>query len=245
MLQAFMELKQIYKGFDEGAKYIEGVIKTPICIEKCGMCCKHNTVPSTTIEALYAASILTGTGIVEEAVRRSEDWLLKRHPEALSYEGMVSGRFVPAKNIEELHALQSGQCPFLGDDMNCTIWAGRPAVCRAYGVTRGSGGFCPRPLGYGESASKQLVVSSDGLRKDWEDFKLSTGFRNPEWMKSGLLPTMIYRAARNADFYRLIKENRIASAKIIGMNIDMNIMWQPQVDAIEKGMDPELALVRC
>ena len=240
MLNTFIELRKIYKGFDSVKAELEDVIKTPACIDHCGRCC--TTTQSTTLEALYAASILTGTGKLTDAVQRAENWLLAKHPVAITYEGMLQG-FANPRITYEYNFLAMDRCPFLGEQMECTVYDARPAVCRAYGITRTAAGLCPRPLGRGESISRMAYVDSN-LRETWEDFKKLAGRKNPEWLTSGFFPTMLYRAARNKEFYNLIKDNKIATAKVIGINVDNTIMWDTQVQAMQRGEFPDLAITK-
>ena len=241
MIQQFKALRNIHRNFDDACATLEQTLGTSICIAKCGRCC--STVSCMTIEALNIVSYLLGQGQLASTLQAAEDWLVTRHSEAPSYEGMIAGRFVPPKIRDEWYDLSQMQCPFLSTDLTCTIHEVRPLVCRSYGVTRRAGVYCPRPLSKNESYSKQGYIDSPELRADVEHFCTTTKRKNPEWAIRGFLPTMLYRAARDAEFRKLIKDNRIASAKVIGMDVDVNIMWQPQVEALHKGVLSELAVL--
>jgi hypothetical protein len=95
----------------------------------------------------------------------------------------------------------------------------------------------------GESETKHLYAEMPELRQAIEDYRVMCKKKNSEWLTTSFIPTMLYRAARPEEFRKLVKDNRIATAKIIGFDVDMNIMWQPQVDQIDMGVMPDLALM--
>lgn len=240
MIDAFGKLHKFYRGFGSAERQLENTIGRSICISGCGKCCQANTVRCMTIEAMNAVSILTGTGELTKVMSIAEGWLLERHHEAPTYEGMISGRFVPAKIKEEAGVLASLPCPFLSETKQCLIHGARPLVCRAYGVTRITTGFCPRPPGKGETWSEYMYMQAPQLQTDIHKFKESYRVTHPEWVIFGFLPAVLYRAGREEKFRKLVRDNRIASAKIIGTHLDETLMWQPLVEAIKKGVSPDM-----
>lgn len=242
MIKTFETLRRFYQEIDNAGRYLEEIIGKPICISNCGKCCSANTIQSSTIEAMYAVSVLTGTGKLDNVIKLCEGWLLDHHKEAPSFEGMIEGKFIPSKIKDEFESISKLPCPFLGLDLKCMVHEARPLVCRTYGITRTGSGFCPRPPGKGETQSQFMYLQAGELRTAIDAFKRSIGEDHPEWTIYGLFPTLIYRAAKEKEFHRLVSDNRIASAKIIGTQLDTTLMWQPQLDAIKRGLTPDLAL---
>jgi len=239
MIGAFLNLREIHQVFDAAEHILEEHIGTPICMSKCGICCQHTVPPFMTIEAINAVSYLTGMGQLTKMVSIAEGWLLEKHSFATLYEGMPRGWASP-KLKEEWASVSGSQCPFLGQDVRCLLYKVRPLTCRSFGVTRDNSDICPRPLGRGESATLRRYIPADMLRdkiascrKEWEK-------KNKTWIISGLAPTMLYRVAEPEKFKNLVDSNRIASAKIIGIEHETSLMWQPQVIALRDGMAPDL-----
>ena len=192
-----------------------------------------------TIEAINAVSVLTGTGKLKEAVAVAEGWLLERHKQATSYEGMPVGKVSPQIR-DEWRALSVSQCPFMTEDKRCLIHQVRPLACRAFGVTRDAAEICPRPPGKGETLTQRIVIKSDAFKKTVDAFTDSCKNKNPEWIIRGFVPSLLYRAAEPEKFRKMVKDNQIATAKAIGINYDVSLMWQPQVEALRSGMSPDL-----
>jgi Fe-S-cluster containining protein len=239
MLEALIRLDEVQKGFDGAASYLEKELKTPICTG-CGKCCENNTPVSSTIEAINAVSILTGNGKLGEALKMANAWLLERDNKATSYEGLIAGSFVPAKIMDEYSNLLVSQCPFYTHEKTCFIHEVRPFACRAFGVTKSNTGFCNRPEGIGESLTKHLYVNSPDLMNVHKKLKDMCYKKNKSWMVTGLFPTLLYRAAMQKEFYELVKDNKIPSAKIIGADIDTALLWEVQKEAIDAGINPDL-----
>lgn len=240
MLEAFRKLHQFHTAFDEAQRRLEETIGKPTCMSGCGLCCETNTPSCMIIESIDAVSILTGSGKLGKVLSITEGWLLERHNEAPSYDGMLVGCFVPPKIRDEFAALNRLRCPFLLDTKECLIHDARPMVCRAYGVTRSSMGGCPRAPGKGETLTQFMYMQVPGLMADIHGFKEHYRGSHREWVTFGFLPTLIYRAAREKQFRDMVRDNRIATAKIIGTELDQTLMWQPQIEAIQKGMGPDL-----
>lgn len=241
MINAFIYLGKIHKAFDIAADYLEDEIGTPTCISNCGVCCEHNTPPMMTIEAMNAISVLAGKGIValHKTIDVAEDWLIEKNPFATLYEGMPIG-YPGEKIMTEWRELQLTQCPFLSEKKQCIIHSVRPLVCRAYGVTRDSADVCPRPLGKGESITKRAYLPAEKIRGMVKDFREQCEKENKTWIISGMVPTLIYRTSREDKFRKMIHDNQIASAKVIGVDFEHTLMWQPQMDALRSGTNPDL-----
>lgn len=240
MIEAFSKLRQFYRTFDAAAVLLERTTGKSACISGCGRCCEMTSC--MTIEAMNAVSILMGDGKLGRAVSIAEGWLLERHSEAPSYEGMLAGSFVSPKIRDEYVALTRLPCPFLTEAKECSIYEARPMSCRSYGVTRSSAGLCQRPPGKGETMTQLMYINSPDLVNHIRTFKEKYRCSHPDWIVYSFLPTLIFRAAREEQFRKLVRDNRIATAKIIGTDIDQTLMWQPQVDALQRGMSPDLVV---
>jgi len=240
MIRAFQTLRQLYDGFAGAETALGNSIGRSPCMSGCGRCCEVNTVQCLTIEAMNAVSLLTGLGKLRKAVDIAEGWLLEHHKEAPSYEGMVVGRFLTPELREEYTRISKLPCPFLQADKRCLIHEARPFVCRAYGVTRTTSGFCTRPPGKGETLTQFQYIQAPELKQDVDAFRAWLKRNHQPWVVSGFLPTLIYRAAEEKKFRGLVRDNRIASAKIIGVDIDTTLMWQPQLEKLQLGVMPDL-----
>lgn len=239
MLKAFMELREIQQVFEDAAEVLEEDIGTPICLPSCGLCCQHNLPMWKTIEAIHAVSVLTGTGRIKQAVGIAENWLLDKHKEATLYEGMPVG-FASPKLREEWHLMAQSRCPFLMDDMSCFIHDVRPLVCRAFNVTRDGSEICPRPLGKGEDQTHRRYIPASILKQKIQEWEEKCRRKNKSWLIAGFIPTTFFRAAKERKFRDYVHDNRIASAKLIGTEMDTSLMWQPQLDALRSGISPDL-----
>lgn len=240
MIRAFRKLHQFYRGFDGAADCLEQTIGKSVCQSGCGKCCEANIPKCMTIEAINAISILLGEGKFTQTVSIAEGWLLERNNEAPTYEGMPSGRFITTQLRLEYEALAKQPCPFLAETKQCLIHSARPLICRSFGVTRTGGGFCPRMPGKGETLTQHMYIQAPGLQQDIRAFKEFYQVGHPEWIIFGFLPALIYRAAEENKFRNLVRDNRIASAKLIGTQLDTTLMWEPQEEALSAGMAPDL-----
>lgn len=241
MIEAFIKLRRIHRVFDLAEKTLEEDIGKPTCISSCGLCCQHNTPQWMTIEAIQAISVLTGAGRLQKAMSDAEGWLLEQHQQAKTYEGMPVGWASPRVR-EEYNALAVTQCPFLNGDMRCSIYEVRPLTCRAFGVTRDNADTCPRPPGRGETITQRRYIQAPVFRKMVDEWRHECQGKNPTWVTAGFVPTLLFRAGNEKKFRELVKDNKIASAKIVGVDYETTLMWQPQVNAIRRGVMPELAL---
>jgi len=242
-IKAFMDLQKIQGHFKIAAGYLEKQIEASVCVPNCGLCCKCNTVPAMTIEAMNIVSVMSGEARLKEVLDIAENWLLEKHSFTPSYEGMPIG-LSSEKIKNEWMAMQSNQCPFLNEQLQCVIHSARPLVCYAYGVTRDAIDVCPRPLGRGESSTHHAYVDSTVIRKELREYRNRCTEENKTWVIAGPLPTMIFRAAREKEFRIMVHDNRIASAKLVGVEFETTLMWQPQMNAIREGISPELAMMQ-
>jgi len=239
MIRAFLELREIYRVFEAAEEVLKEDIGVPLCLPNCGICCMCNVPPFMTIEAINAVSYLTGTGRLRGIVSIAEGWLLEKHNFATIYEGMPRGWASPRLR-DEWHAVIRSQCPFLGPHKQCLIYEVRPFTCRAFGITRDNSEICPRPLGKGESLTQRRYIPAPRLREAIEAFRKRCEKKNTSWIISGSAPSAFYRCAEPEKFKKLVEDNRIASAKIIGIEYETSLMWQPQVDALRMGVSPDL-----
>ncbi len=242
MLKAFHGLRQIHKMFGEAESALVESIGRPICLPKCGRCCMVNTPTMSSIEAIHAASVLTGTGRLRGVLAIAEGWLVERDGNLTLFEGRPLGWMKP-KLIEEWQKVTFSQCPFLSAERGCHIYDVRPLTCRSWGVTRHTGGVCPRPLGRGETAVQQMVVDGlDTIKPAVDKWKQDCRTRKPEWMVYASAPSVIMFAADPSKFKELVADNKVPSAKLVGMDIDTSLLWQPQMDAMLRGESPEIVL---
>jgi len=230
MVEALASLSRIHRVIDAETLTLETHLGVPVCIPNCGKCCE--TVLAHRIEADFAISAMIGEGKFHQMVSRCEGWLLERHKEAQIYEGPLVG-IVRAQIAEEWHKIINLPCLFLESDKSCLIYSGRPLVCRAFGVTHAPGptpDFCPRPLGVGESQRRRGYVDSQQLQQEVKT--LLAGLMDKEWATSGWLPAIIYREACPDKYKALVADNKVASAKLIGVTQDYGLLWQEQLEAI-------------
>jgi len=239
MIRAFLDIREIHKVFDAAEDVLKQDIGIPICLPNCGLCCMQNVPKWMTIEAINAVSVLTGMGKLRGIVSIAEGWLLEKDKNATLYEGMPRGWASP-KLRDEWQAVSRSQCPFMGPDKGCLIYEVRPFACRAFGVTRDNSDICPRPLGRGESLSQRCYIPADRLRDRIEDFREECEGKNKAWIISAFAPTAFYRAAEEERFRQLVLDNKIPSAKLVAIEFEVSLMWQPQVDSLRGGVSPDL-----
>jgi len=239
MIEAFAKLRQFGLAFEQLDMRLQEAVGKPTCVSGCGRCC---TIPSCMIiESMNAVSTLMGEGKLTKAVAIAEGWLLERHSEAPSYEGMLAGCFVPPKIKDEFAALAQLPCPFLTETKECSVYSARPLTCRAFGVTRSSMGICNRAPGKGETLSQFNYVQAPRLRAEIDKFRVRYHEEHKEWVTYSFFPTLLLRAANEKKFRELVNDNRIATAKIIGTEIDQTLMWQPQLSDDLKNRQAKIA----
>jgi len=231
MIESLLGLEKIYRQFDAAGGNLERQLGVSICQPGCGKCCEITVPVIWRIEAVYAISKALGVEIYERMVSDAEGWLLDRHKCTPTYEGPKPG-YLNDKVKDEFYALIKTHCPFHDIDMSCYIHSGRPMVCRAYGVTHMPGpnpDSCPRPLGIGETESTRAWVDIPNLKT--QVLSLMGSLNDPDLRVCGLLPTAIFKLAHPDKYQDYIEDNRIASAKLIGLpNQYIGMITQEQME---------------
>ena len=233
VLNELLALREIHKGFQDAADTLAASLNVPICVG-CGQCCRDNTPLAFQIEGIWAVSSLIGAGQLQDAESIAEGWLLERHRQTPTYEGMPRG-YVNPKVSQEFNNLHRLSCPFLSGENRCSIYIARPLPCRAFGVTRIASPNCQRPQGTSEQVLSKAYVDGEGaefgLRSALDVLIRETG---PERMACGLFPTLLFRHANPDKFYAYVADNRIASAKLLGSPFTPALLWQGQLDRLAK-----------
>lgn len=242
MLQAFLELRSLQQVFDAATGVLEDSLGAPVCIRKCGYCCINNTPMASIMEGINLVSINAfQSKKLKKLVEVAEGWLLEPHNNTV-YKGVPFG-FQAGEIMEDWTRTVHSQCPYMEENKDCILYENRPLVCRAYGVFRDVEG-CPRPLGKGESTIRHAIIDSDQVRPLVKEFYDSCASRQPVWAIRCFIPTVIFRAANPEKFQEYIADNKIASAKLLGMDIDTSLMWQPQLDELRKGSSPDEVIMQ-
>lgn len=89
-----------------------------------------------------------------------------------------------------------------------------------------------------------MVVDGTPIKEQVGTFKANCREKNKTWTNWGVVPTMLFRVAEPDRFKYLVQSNHIASAKIIGIEFDTTLMWQPQMEALRRGVNPDLLVRR-
>ena len=237
MLQAFLDLRSLQKVFDAATGVLEHSLGAPICPRGCGRCCECNTPMASIIEGINLVSItLLNEAKVKRLVQTAEGWLLEPHGNKV-YKGVPVG-FQSGEIMDDWLRTTRAQCPYMEPTKDCMLYKDRPLVCRAFGVFRDGVDICPRPLGKGETSIKHAIIDSRQVKPLVREFYDNCKKRQPVWAIRSFVPTVIFRAASPKKFKEYIEDNKIASAKLIGMDIDTSLMWQPQLDKLRKGITP-------
>lgn len=228
MVEALASLSQIHKAIDLERLELEAQLGVPVCVPNCGKCCE--TVLAHRVEADFAISVMIGQAKFQEMVALCEGWLLERHKEAQIHEGPPFG-MVRLEVATEWNSVKDIECAFLTSDKRCAIYSARPLVCRTFGVTQAGPApdWCIRPLGVGESESRRGYIDNQELKQVVKAFL--DGLPDKDWATMGWLPTIIYREACPEKYRALVADNRIASAKLIGLTEDYTLLWQEQIQA--------------
>ena len=228
MVEALASLSQIHKVIDAERLALETQLGVPICVANCGRCCE--TTLAHRIEADFVISAVIGEGKFQEMISLCEGWLLEKHKEAQIYEGPIFGMVRP-ELANEWNSVKDIPCPFLDSDKSCLIYGGRPLVCRAFGVTQAgpTPDWCIRPLGMGEGENRRGYIDNQQLKQLVKTFVEELPDR--DWATMGWLPSVIYREACPEKYKALVADNKIASAKLIGLTEDYTLLWQEQIQA--------------
>jgi Fe-S-cluster containining protein len=234
MIRAFKDLHDLHVVLDAGERLLEETIGVSTCVSNCGKCCEQNTTQCMAIEALNMVSALL---TVEQSVDLAEGWLLENQGIKI-FRGVPTG-VIPPDMHQEWAKLTKTQCPFLKDDKSCQIYSQRPITCRTFGVYRDNFGIdCPRAIGKGETLTRHAVVDSSMVIPLHRTFTRNCELKNPQWVIHGFVPSLLFRAAKPDKFRAYIADNKIASAKLIGMNMNIDLLWQNQVDDLRRGVSP-------
>ena len=92
--------------------------------------------------------------------------------------------------------------------------------------------------------TQKAIVEGDAFRNLVDEFKAGIKRRRPDWVIAGNWPTIIMRCGDEEKFKRMIADNKIPSAKLIGVDIDTSLVWQNQLDQLRAGVSPDLVVAR-
>lgn len=105
-------------------------------------------------------------------------------------------------------------------------------ACRAYGVTHMPGmtpDYCPRQLGINETRERRAYVDIPGIKELVLNFVQRMS--NQDMRVCGLLPTAIFKLAKPDKYRDYIEDNKIASAKLIGLPYQyLGLITQEQME---------------
>lgn len=224
MLEMLTGLLRAYKVYDQAEEMLRKKAGIDACVRGCGKCCEVNTPQMMGVEALNAVSILASLGKLTQVVEVAEGWL--EEPGGCQvYTGKPFG-LLPPQLIQEWNMLATQQCPFLLPTKDCMLHTARGLVCRSYGVFRAPAYFCKRPVGKGETLTQRTAIQpTPEFVADLKDFKAYCLEKNPALGRSGFLPTMIVRAAKPEYFQKKAHENVWPSAKLIGHDEELDLLW--------------------
>jgi len=90
--------------------------------------------------------------------------------------------------------------------------------------------------------TQRIFIPADDLRNRIDSLRAQWKMKQPAWIISGPIPTVLFRAAEPEKFKRMVMDNTAASAKIIGVDYETSLMWQSQVNALRKGVSPDVAV---
>lgn len=243
MLQAFLHLRDLQRVFDAATGVLEENLGTPICRRSCGLCCQVNTPMASIIEGINLVSIdMMNQKKIKRLVETAEGWLLEPHGNTV-FKGVPFG-FQANEIMDDWKRTARMPCPYLEENQDCMIHKDRPLVCRAFGVFRDAADICPRPPGRGETLTQHAIIDSNRVRPLVKEYFDDCKKRQPVWAIRCWIPTVIFRAASPQKFKEYIEENKIASAKLLGMDIDTSLMWQPQLDELRHGKTPDQVITR-
>lgn len=234
LLKRLNALEGIHRLYQKAEDELVSHIKAPICVERCGKCCKENTPMVWGIEIEAIASFLLGQGpLLDEVLDRCEGWLLDN-------EGPISSPRHLARNIplllQRAHEAMVKQCPMLTQEMQCAIYTMRPLSCMAFGVTTYPEN-CPRPLGLGETSN--LKAYNQGMipvvKKALNDLLVSSA-EDAFCVTVGFLPTLLMSRLRSSAF-----TNIVDSGKVDPVKLARNRIHSPSILSAEQQLDLSLA----
>lgn len=184
----------------------------PLCTTGCTECCH---VPSVRyLEADFLASWMLGNPVLTKPMLdKCEEWLLRPKRQALEFNPKDQKGLLQA-----ISEIRQEPCPFLNRDESrwrCTIYDGRPLVCRSIGTTILPPRSCKRQLGIGESTSHKAYIGGEiatGLRKIFSEL---LKIASPEKSAYGFLPALLYARLRGDKLVNLIDSGKVSLVRVI------------------------------
>jgi len=236
-LDYWAALDRVYASFGEAARRVEAATGQPICVPDCGMCCKDNTIHCYGVEAEYIASFLLGTPArLKLALDACRDWLTRpRKSGQWTYGRKVTPElWQQLVDKGELMAALTEPCPFLLDDKKCLIHDCRPAVCRAYGVTRLPGKDCPRPVGINESSDARCWWDPHHPSLPVFDMMQAclAKVKEQRYQRQGFLPAMLFERFYAKELAGMLDDGRVPLVKLgVGVGQGYMLLWQEEMEA--------------
>ena len=228
LLRRLTVLEALHGLYQQAEGELTRHIGVPICMDKCGKCCQHNTVMVWGIEVERIASCLVGQrNVLNEVMERCERWLLHDNGVVPSPTQLAKN---PLKVIQAGNELVKKLCPLLQDDMKCLIHVCRPLACRAYGVTTYPVD-CPRPPGFGEDPSRKAYNRGMGERVKVAFHELMKDFGENDRQSAtvGFLPTLLMAKLRADRFAGLVDSGMVHPVKLSrGFMASPTILWESQ-----------------
>lgn len=234
LLKRLSALEGIHRLYEKAEDELVSHIRAPICVEKCGDCCKKNTPMVWGIEIEAIASFLLGQGeLLDEVMDRCEEWLLDNQGPILSPQQL--SRNLP-QLFQRAHEVMVKQCPMLTEEMQCAIHTMRPLPCMAFGVTTYPVN-CPRPLGLGETSNRKAY--NEGMipvtKKALNDLLVSSA-EDDFCVTVGFLPTLLMTRLRSGAF-----TNAVDSGKVDPVKLVRNRIHSPSILSADQQFDFSLA----
>lgn len=238
----WIPLEALHQGYSAAQRILERNIGRPVCVEHCGACCQHATPLAYGFEAEYAVTHLMAHPRLGEILTRIRDWLT------------APGKWVPTsamrgtKEIDlqpDLAVALNGRCPFLADDMRCMVHAGRPLVCRSYGVTHMPNRWCPRGVGLGEVGDTRTFIDPDDQRLPLRPFfnELKASVLERRFSRWAFFPTMIYERLRADDLAGLVDDSKVPLVKLYqNWGRSPMMLWQEDVEAAWQAEGADLSI---
>lgn len=250
LLKHWSQLDVLYAMYGQAQREIERITGVPICRSGCALCCKESSVFSLGIEAEYAASMLLGqSALLKPALERIREWLTK--PGKYTYGKSITGEVLGEK-WGELVSIAREPCCLLNDDSTCSIHFARPAVCRAYGVTRMPDQWCPRPLGNGEDANSRAwwnpTYPSIPIKPRYMAFRKS--LKDYRYRREGFFVSMIFERFCAEELAGMLDDGKVPMLKVAcGIGKEIALLWQDQMEsawsnrAADKSIKEQVPLV--
>jgi Fe-S-cluster containining protein len=238
----YAHLEALHQGYDAAQRILERNIGRPICVERCGACCTHATPLAYGFEAEYAFTHLLRHPHLGEILTRLRDWLTQ------------PGKWVPVSAMrgtkeidlqDNLAEALNGRCPFLDDDMRCAVHAGRPLVCRSYGLTHMPNRWCPRGVGLGEDGDTRSFIDPDDKRLPLRPFfnEIKAQVKERRFARWAFLPTMIYERFRPDDLASLVDDGKVPLVKLYqNWGRSPMMLWQEDVDRMWRAEGADLSI---